>query len=147
MSSQTPARFFLAFSVRTSFEPPSNSRANAGVFGALLAGPEELEPARRHQVDEEHELAVVGREEKALAASLGAAEATPLERVERRVEGLQRRDVRRARLRNRERRHGVVQLAPPRLHLRQLGHREDGSALGVGGGGSTSLRDEAGVVQ
>ena len=33
VSSQTPARFFLAFSVRTSFEPPWNSSANAGVFG------------------------------------------------------------------------------------------------------------------
>src|SRR5213595_1088540 len=43
-------------------------------LGALLAGPEELEPTRGHQVDEEHELAVVGREEEALSAPLGAAE-------------------------------------------------------------------------
>ena len=51
-----------------------------------------------------------------------------LERGERRVERLQRGDVRRPGLRDRERRHGVVQLAPPRLHLRKLGHRLDGSA-------------------
>src|SRR4051812_17921139 len=89
---------------------------------ASLAPLEEFEPPRRHQVDEEHEPAVVGREEEALAAPLGAAEATALERVERRVERLQRGDVRRPRTRDGERRDRVVQLTPPRLHLRKLGH-------------------------
>jgi hypothetical protein len=73
-------------------------------------------------VYEQHELSVVGPEEKSFAAPLGAPEPSTLQRVERRVERLQRRDVRRAGLRDRERRHLVVQLAPPRLHLRQLGH-------------------------
>src|SRR6476620_2662385 len=83
---------------------------------AFLTGPEELQTARGHQVDEEDELAVVGREQKALAAPFGAAEAPALEQVERRVERLQRGDVRRPRTRDGERRHRVVQLAPPRLH-------------------------------
>jgi hypothetical protein len=73
-------------------------------------------------VDEQHELGVVGREEEALAAPFGATEAAALERIERRVEGLQRRDVRRSGVRDRERRHGLVELTPPRLHLRQLRH-------------------------
>jgi hypothetical protein len=122
VSSQTPARFFFAFSVRTSFEPPANSSANAASCRAFLPGARILEPARGHEVDEEDELAVVGREQEALAAPLGAAEATALERVERRVERLQRGDVRRPCSRDGEGRHRVVKLAPPRLHLRQLGH-------------------------
>ena len=122
VSSQTPARFFLAFSVRTSFEPPWNSSSERRRLRPFLAGLEELESPGCHQVDVQHELAVVGGEEQALAAPLDAAQATALERVERRVERLQRRDVRRSRLLDREGRHGVVQLAPPRLHLRELGH-------------------------
>src|SRR4029077_18597804 len=43
-------------------------------LGAFLAGPEGLEPPCGHQVDEDQELAVVGGEEKALAAPLHAAE-------------------------------------------------------------------------
>ena len=50
-------------------------------------------------------------------------EAPALERRERRVERLQRRDVRRAGFRDRERRDRVRQLSPPRLHLRQFRHR------------------------
>ncbi len=88
----------------------------------LVAGAQRLQPARRHQVDEEHELAVVGGEEEALAAPLDAAEAPAFERGERRVERLQRRDVRRAGLRDREGRHRVTELAPPGLHLRVFGH-------------------------
>ena len=104
--------------LRAALETRARTRASSG----LLAGLQELEPARGHQVDEQHELAVVGGEEQPLAAPLGAAEAPALERVERRVERLQRRDVRRPGLRDREGRDGVVELAPPRLHLRELGH-------------------------
>src|SRR5207302_6560081 len=57
---------------------------------ALLAGLQELQPAGGHQVDDEDELAVLGREEQALAAALRATEATSLQCGERRVEGLQR---------------------------------------------------------
>jgi len=71
---------------------------------------------------QEHEIAVVGGKEEALAAPLGASEATSLDRVQRRFERLQRGDVGRAGSRDREHRHRVVQLAPPCLHLRKLGH-------------------------
>ncbi len=122
MSSQTPARFFLAFSVSISCAPSANSSRNAGDLGAASAGRDDAQPTGRHQVDEEDELAVVGGEEKPLAAPLGPTEATALERVERRVERLQRGDVRGAGLGDREGRHRVVELPPPRLHLRKLGH-------------------------
>src|SRR6266571_8804381 len=89
----------------------------------LPAGRDVAEPARGHQVDEEDELAVLGREEETFAAAFRPAEATPLERRERRIEGLQRCDVPGAGLRDRERRDGIVQLAPPRLHLGKLRHR------------------------
>ena len=94
-------------------------RLRPGLAGAQVA----LEPARGHQVDEEHELAVGGREEEPLRAALGPAELAALERGERRVERLQRRDVRGAGLRDRERGDRVRQLSAPRLHLRELGHR------------------------
>ena len=69
-------------------------------------------------MDEQDELAVGGREEQPLALAFHAAELPALEGVERRVEGLQRGDVRRAGLRDRERRDRVIELASPRLHLR-----------------------------
>src|SRR5262249_10281604 len=69
---------------------------------ALLSGLEELEAAGGHEVHEQHELAVVGGEEEPLAAAFGALEAAAFELAKRRVERLQRRDVRRARLRDRE---------------------------------------------
>ena len=74
-------------------------------------------------MDEQDELAVGGREEEALAAALHAAELPALEGLQRRVERLQRRDVRRAGLRDREGRDRVIELASPRLHLRELRHR------------------------
>ena len=75
-------------------------------------------------MDEQNELAVLGREEQPLAPPLGACQPTALERRQRRVERLQRGDVRGAGFLDRERPHRVVQAAPPRLHLRQLGHWE-----------------------
>src|SRR5205807_4208453 len=62
---------------------------------AGLAEAQEAEPPGGHQVDEQDELAVVGREEEALGPPARACEAATLERRERRVVGLQRRDVRR----------------------------------------------------
>ena len=85
---------------------------------ARFAGAQRLQPAGGHQVHDQHELAVLGREEQPLATALGPPEAPALELLERRVEGLQRRDVRRPGLRDRERGHRVIQPAPPRLHLR-----------------------------
>src|SRR4051794_35751562 len=82
----------------------------------LVPGLQELQAARGHEVDHEDQLAVVGREEKPLTAPLRSAEAPALELFEWRVERLQRRDVRRPRLRDREGGDGIIELAPPRLH-------------------------------
>src|SRR5262249_53189915 len=112
-------RVFREDELRAALELESERRR----LRALLADREELEPPRaRHRADEEPEVAIVGRKEEALAAPLRAAEPTPLECAERWVERLQRGDVCRAGFRDRKRRHGVVQLAPPRLHLRELRH-------------------------
>jgi hypothetical protein len=94
-----------------------------GRLRRLLARLQELEPSGRHQMNEKDELAVLGREEESLAASVRARESSSLERGERRVERLERRDVRRACLRDRKRRDRVGELAPPRFHLGKLGHR------------------------
>ena len=122
VSSQTPARFFEPASVRTSCAPPSNSSRKAGAFGPFSPGAQVAEPARGHQVDEQHELAVLGREQEPLRPPPRAREPPALERRERRVERLQRRDVRRPGLHDRERAHRLVELATPGLHLRELGH-------------------------
>src|SRR3954468_216201 len=71
-----------------------------------LAGGQELQPTGRHQVDEQDELAVLRGKEEALAASFDSPELSSDEVVERRVERLQRRDVRRTGLRDREGRNG-----------------------------------------
>src|SRR5256714_10261399 len=64
-----------------------------GRLGRLSAGGDEAEPACGHQVDEQHELLVRGREEKSLPAPLGAAELAPLERCDRRGGGPERRGL------------------------------------------------------
>ena len=87
---------------------------------SLLAGAQILQPARRHQVDEQHELAVLGRKEEPLRAPARAGEAPSFERSQRRVECLQRRHMRGPRLDDRKRADRLVELAPPRFHLRQL---------------------------
>ena len=96
-SSQTPARRFAPASVSTSSPPSSKRSRNIGVFGPFSPGVEVAQPAGAHQVHHQHELAVVGREEEPLRPPPRALEAFALERRERRVERLQRRDVRRAR--------------------------------------------------
>ncbi len=133
--SQTPARFFFAFSVRTSFAPSCELERERGLRRAFLAGCEVLEPPGGHEVDEEHELAVVGGEEEPLRAPLGAADSPSLERGRRRVERLERRDVRGAGPRDRGRRDRPVELAAPRLHLRQLWHVPERYSLQVGRSG------------
>ena len=80
VTSQTPARFFDPASVSTSSPPSSKRSRNTGVFGPLLARREVARPAGAHQVDPQHELVVVGREEEPLAASPRAREAAGLER-------------------------------------------------------------------
>jgi hypothetical protein len=89
---------------------------------ALLACLQVAQPAGGHQVDEQDELAVLRREEQPLGAPLRAAEAASLQLRERRVERLQRGDVRRPRFLDRERRNGPVEGATPGFHLGQLGH-------------------------
>ena len=93
---QTPARFFLPASVRTSSPPSAKRSWNIGRVGAFLPGRDVPKAPGAHQVDAEHELAVLGREDEVLPAALGGREAAPLERVGPRIERLQRRDVRRA---------------------------------------------------
>jgi hypothetical protein len=95
-----------------------------GRLGSLLACEEVPEPPRGHQVHQQDELAVLGRKQHPLCAALGARESPPLERSQRRIERLQRRDVRGAGLRDREGRDRRVEFAPPRLHFRQFGHLE-----------------------
>ena len=121
VSSQTPARFFEPASVRISSPPSSKRSRNAGVLG----------PSRRRggtAAARRSSGARAGRARRprsgTAAASPGARprEAPALERRQRRVERLQRRDVRRAGFLDRERRDGLVELAPPRLHLGQLRH-------------------------
>ena len=87
---------------------------------ALRAARDVLEPARAHQVHHHDELAVVGRQQEALRAALDAAEALAVERRERRVEGLERRDVRRTGFLDRRSLDEWVELAPPGFDLGQL---------------------------
>ncbi|MBA2475436.1 MAG: hypothetical protein H0V40_05725 [Actinobacteria bacterium] len=74
-------------------------------------------------MDLQDELPVVGREAEPLAAALGSPEPSSLERAERRVERLQRGDVRRAGALDGRGADGLVERAPQRLDLRQLGQR------------------------
>ena len=83
----------------------------------LRPGLEVADAACAHQVDAEDELAVLGREEEVLRAPLGALEAAALERRERRVDRLQRRDVSRPRALDRLGGHERVELAHPGLDL------------------------------
>ena len=76
------------------------------------------QPAGAHQVDAENELTVRRREEEVLAAAACARERSSLELPQRRVEGLHRRDVRRAGALDRRSRDERVELAHPRLHFR-----------------------------
>ena len=115
--SQTPARFFEPPSVRISRPPPSKRTWKAGTFGPFSPEAEVAQPPRAHQVDEQDELAVLGREAEPLAAPLGPGEAPAFERAQRRVDRLQRRDVSRAGLLDREGADRVVQAAAPRLDL------------------------------
>jgi hypothetical protein len=78
----------------------------------LLAVPQIAEAARAHEVDVQHELVVVRREQDVLPAPLGAREAPALQRLERRVERLERRHVRRARPFDRRNPHRAVERAP-----------------------------------
>jgi hypothetical protein len=88
-----------------------------GRLRPLLARPQVAEATRGHQVHEQDELAVLGREHEPFRPPTSAREPPPVERRQRRIERLQRRDVRRPGFRYRERPHGLVQLAPPCLHL------------------------------
>jgi hypothetical protein len=70
----------------------------------------------------EDEVALVGGEEQVLAAPARAGEPPPLERRERGVVGLQRRDVRGAGPLDREGGDGVLERSPVRLDLGKLGN-------------------------
>ncbi len=100
--------------LRPSLEPQAEGRQ----LRAILRRSEVAKAAGAHQVHQEHELAVLGREEQALAAAMGAGEASPVELAERGVDRLERGHVRRPRLRDRKGGNGAVERAPPRLHLR-----------------------------
>ena len=98
------------------------AKAEGGRLRAFLAGAEVAHAAGGHEVDHQHELAVVGLEEEPLAAALRPREAPALERLERRVDRLQRRDVRRAGTLDRKRADGLVERSAEGLDLGQLGH-------------------------
>src|SRR5581483_4228314 len=95
----------------------------------LGPGSEVAQPPSAHQVHPQDELAVLGGEDEVLAAPLRAGEPPPLERGQRRVDRPQGRDVRRPGTRDRRPRDERVELARPRLHLRQLRH---GRSVGAG---------------
>ncbi len=123
VSSQTPARLRRAFSVSTSFEPPASSSANAGVFGPFSPALRNLSrPEVMRWMTSTSSPSSVGKKRR-LPRRSAPLEATSLEGGERRVERLQRGDVRRPGLRDRNGGNRVIELAPPRLHLRKLRHR------------------------
>ena len=100
-SSQTPARFRLPASVSTSSPPSSKRRRKTGVFGPCSPGREIADPPGAHQVNHQRQLAVLGRKEQSLCPSVGARDPLAGERRERRIERLQRCDMRGAGLRDR----------------------------------------------
>jgi hypothetical protein len=93
-----------------------------GRLGPFRPGLEEANPTGAHQVDVQDELAVVRGEEEVLATPPSAREVPTVERRERRVERLQRRDVGRPGLGDRRAAHRLVERQPSRLHLGKLGN-------------------------
>ena len=118
VSSQTPARFFEPASVRTSSRAVGEPEAERRRLRALLAGAEVAKAAGGHQVDEQDELAVLGREEEPLRAPLGAGQPPALERgaaAGRTSSASRRAPARRARSATRSRaRRGPGATPPPR---------------------------------
>ena len=75
--------------------PPSVKRTrNIGVFGPFAPGVRWRSLPGAHQVDAEDEILVLDRKEEVLSAPPRAFEAAAVESGKRRIEGLQRRDVR-----------------------------------------------------
>ena len=128
-SSQTPARFFAPASVSCSSPPSTNRRRNAGVFApfAPLATYLRRPALIRCTITTSSPSSVGSR--KRLARRSTPAEALAVERRERRVEGLERRDVRRTGFLDRRSLDEWVELAPPGFDLGQL--RQLGSPAGV----------------
>ncbi len=118
VTSHTPARFFLPASVSTSSAPPSKRSAEHRRLRLLRARREEAQPPGAHQVDAQDEVVAVDGEEEVLAAPLGALQPPAVERRQRRVERLQRGDVRGAGLLDRRRGDERIELPHPRLDLR-----------------------------
>ena len=98
----------------------------------------ELEPPRRHQVHEDHELAELQREQ--LPAPLHAREGAALQGVQGRVERLERVDARGQRGLHREAVQGGPQPAGADLHLGQLGHSSTLEWAGHGSVGTAGRR-------
>ena len=102
--------------------PVEEAHAEHRRLRSLRAGREVAQPPGAHEVDAHDEILASDRKQEVLAAPVRALEAAAVERRERGVEGLQRRDVRRAGLLDRRTRYQWIELAHPRLHLGQLGH-------------------------
>ena len=148
VSSQTPARFFEPASVRTSSPPSWKRSRNAGDFGPFSPAP---------QVADAGPPTSGGRAARARRPRSGTAGACrgrsaprqppALERRQRRVERLQRRDVRRPGALDRKRTHGIVERAAESLDLGQLGH---GSSVrcgrGLAGSGARCKRSASHAV-
>ncbi len=98
------------------------AESEGGRLRAFRAGAEVAQAARGHEVDHQHELAVLGLEQEPLAAPGGAGQASALERLQRRVDRLQRGDVGRPGALDRKRAHGIVERLANRFDLGQFRH-------------------------
>ena len=90
--------------------------------GAFLPGRDVAKAPGAHQVDAQHELAVLGREHEVLPPALGGREPPALEGIGPRIERLERRNVAGPRRLDGRTRHVGLELAHPGLDLGQLRH-------------------------
>ena len=134
LSSHTPARFFDPASVSTSSRAALERDLECGRLRPLLAGEQVLEPTRGHQVHEQHELAVVRREEQPFRAPLGARDRRPSSVESGGSNVLSVATWAGPAFSIGKAETGSFELAPQCLHLRKLGHApsvlrraEDGS--------------------
>ena len=143
VSSQTPGALLRAGLGEDELRAALELEPERRRLRAFLAGAQVLRRPGGHQVDEQNELAVVGGKQKPLRAPPRPGAGAPRAR-QRRVERLQRRDVRGAGPRDRERAHRLVELAAPGLHLRQLRQLRPSSMVGANQGsrarGSSRVR-------
>ena len=122
VSSQTPARFFEPASVSTSCAPPSNSSRNAGVFGPFSPGRRYCSrPAVIRWTSRTSSPSSVGNRSR-FARRRAPASRRPSSAESGGSNVFSVAMCAGPGLRDRKRAHGLVELAAPGLHLRQLRH-------------------------